>query len=133
MTILIIVTSAVICFLILINLAAGARTKEYIHWGLGVDYCCFYSPSFSVDNQQVTIVGYQEVLDKYSTIRYSIVKMNWLGFRKIYGQCYIEGDYISPKNFELTIKEIPNGENYKIEVFNHFGMAHGHFKVINNH
>lgn len=130
MTIFILITFAVICWLLLLKMGKGERTKEYIQWGLGVDYCCFYSPSFSVNNQLVTIVGFQEVLDKYSNIRYSVVKMNWFGKRKIYGQGFICGDFTNPEPFELTLNDIPNGEDYKIEIFNHFGMAHGQFKLL---
>lgn len=130
MTIFIIITSAVLCWLLLFKVMKENTANEYIQWGLGVDYCCFYSPSFSIDTRQIIIIGFQEVLDKHSTIRYSVVKMNWLGKRKIYGQGFIYGDHRDPDYFQLIIEDIPNGSDYKIEVFNNFGMAHGQFKVI---
>lgn len=129
MSVFILVTSVVICLLFLFTMARKVNNKGYIHWGIGVDHCCFYSPAFSIHNRQITIEGFQEALDKSSRIRYSVIKMNWLGKRKVYGQGIICGDYKNPKYFQLTMKDIPNGKDYQIEIFNDFNISCGQFKV----
>ena len=103
--------------------------KEFIRWGLGVDCCYFYSRSFAVINQCVIINGYQEIIDNKSAICYSLVKMNWWGKRKVYSRNLIYGNYKGNKSFQIVMKNIPNGENYKIEVFNGVKMSHGQFQI----
>jgi len=105
------------------------KRKEWIQWGLGVDCCCFYSRPFTVANQYISINGFQEVVDKKSPICYSLVTMNWWGKRKVFGQGYIHGDYKDSKGFQIFMKNIPNGENYQIEVLNGFNMSFGQFQV----
>lgn len=100
-----------------------------IKWGLGVDYCYFYSRSFVVTNQCITINGVQEVIDNKSPICYSLVKMNWWGKRKVYSHCQIHGNYKDSKGFQIIMGNIPNGENYKIEVFSGYKMSFGQFQV----
>ena len=103
--------------------------RKFIRWGLGVDCCYFYSRPFTVTNQCITINGVQEVVDKKSAICYSLVKMNWWGKRKVYCHCLIFGNYKDTKSFQIVMRNIPNGENYKIEVFNGFKMSFGQFQV----
>ncbi|AIE60264.1 hypothetical protein MGA3_07280 [Bacillus methanolicus MGA3] len=88
------------------------KRKENIQWGLGIDCCCFYSPPLKISNNGITIIGFQEVIDGRSAVRYSVVKMNWRGKRTVFGQGFIYGDYRNPKCFHLTVTNIPNGEHY---------------------
>jgi hypothetical protein len=111
------------------NMIKKQRKNKYLYWGLGVDCCAFYSSPFSVRNHCVTLVGFQEVIAENAVIRYSIVKKKWWGKKVVYGELEISGNYQNPHAFQAMIKEIPNGENYQIEVYNSFHIACGHFKV----
>ena len=106
--------------------------NEFIRWGLGVDCCYFYSRPFAVNNQCITIHGYQEIVDNKSAICYSLVKMNWWGKRKVYSRNLVYGNYKDNKSFQIVMKNIPNGENYKIEVFNGVKMSYGQFQIKEN-
>ena len=122
-------TSFFLSILIIFRKITMTNRNEFIRWGLGVDCCYFHSKSFTVDNQCVTINGFQEVMDKQSAICYSLVKINWWGKREVYYQSLIYGDYRDNESFQIVITNIPNGENYKIEVFNRFDMSYGQFQV----
>ncbi|MBB6445454.1 hypothetical protein [Bacillus benzoevorans] len=105
------------------------REKQFIKWGLGVDYCYFYSRPFIVTDQCITINGVQEVVDYKSPICYSLVKTSWWGKKTIYSRCLIHGNYKESKGFQIKMADIPNGENYKIEVFSGFKISFGQFQV----
>ena len=134
MAVIILITWACALFFLLMLIhfrkMKRAKRKEFIRWGLGVDNCYYYSRPFTVDNQCITINGYQEVVDEKSAICYSLVKMNWWGKRKVYSNGLIYGDYKDTKSFQIVIKNIPNGENYRIEVFNGFIMSNGRFQIM---
>lgn len=126
-----IIMTCVVVFMIMIILTIGVdkRTK-YIQWGLGVDCVCFYSSPFTVSKQGITLVGYQEVLGGKSPILYSVVKQNWWGKTKVYGQAVIYGDYKSPNCFNMAITNIPYGEDYRIKVVNYYNISRGKFKIM---
>jgi hypothetical protein len=105
------------------------KKKEFIWWGLGVDCCYFYSRPFAITNQCITLNGYQEVVDSKSAICYSLVKMNWWGKRNVYCHNHIFGNYKDSNSFQIVMKNIPNGENYKIEVYNGVKMSFGQFQI----
>jgi hypothetical protein len=105
------------------------KRKDWIEWGLGVDCCCFYSRPFTVADQHITINGFQEVVDKNSPICYSLVKKNWWGKRTIFRQGLIHGDYKDSTGFQIIMENIPNDENYQIEVYNGFNISFGQFQV----
>jgi hypothetical protein len=133
MSIFILFTVACSLFYLLrsIHLRSSKRYtgEQFIKWGLGVDYCYFYSKPFIVTNRRITINGFQEVIGIKSPICYSLVKMNWWGKRTIYSHCLIHGNCKDSKGFQITMENIPNGENYKIEVFSGFKMSFGRFQV----
>jgi hypothetical protein len=67
------------------------------------------------------------VLTEDTAICYSIVKKKWWGKKVVYGEKKLVGNYQNPHYFQITMKDIPNGENYQIEVLNHFHLACGQF------
>ncbi|MEC1716306.1 hypothetical protein [Schinkia azotoformans] len=103
--------------------------EQFIRWGLSVDNCYFYSQPFIVTNQCITIIGFQEIDDNKSPIFYSVVKMSWWGKRTVYAHCLIHGNFKDTKGFQITMENIPNGEDYKIEVFSRYRMALGRFQL----
>lgn len=105
------------------------KKSKFQDWGLGVDCCTFYSSPFSIRNHCMTLVGFQEVLAEDTTICYSIVQKKWWGKKVVYGKKKLVGNYQSPHGFEIMMSDIPNGEDYQIEVFNHFHLASGQFMV----
>jgi hypothetical protein len=105
------------------------KRREYTKWGLGTDCCCFYSRRFTVANQNISIHGFQEVVDKKSAIRYSLVKMKKWGKRKVYAQCFIQGNYKDSNSFQVIMDNIPYGEDYQIEVYSGFNLSYGQFQV----
>ena len=106
------------------------RKKDSINWGLGIDNCCFYSPNFSVENNGITIIGYQEMINEKSAIQYSLVKKSWLGKITVYGKRCIYGNYKDPEFFKITLTDIPNGDEYHIEITVNINICYGHFKVV---
>lgn len=128
---ILLITSALLYLLgwILSQKRKRDKRKDFIRWGLGVDCYYFYSRPFAVINQCITINGYQEIVDNKSAICYSLVKMNWWGKRKVYCHNLIYGNYKDNKGFQIVMKNIPNGENYKIEVFNGVKMSYGQFQI----
>ena len=106
------------------------KKGRYIRWGLGVECNCFYSSRFTVRKPAITLVGYQKILDPQSSIRYSVVKQNWWGKTAVYGQSVISGNYESPNGFKVVITNIPNGENYRIQVDSKCNMSRGKFEII---
>ena len=133
MGIFILITVACTLFYLLRSIHLRRRVRDtggqFIRWGLGVDYCYFYSRPFIVTNQCITINGFQEVVGNKGPICYSLVKTSWWGKRKVYSHCLIHGNYKDTKSFQITMGNIPNGENYKIEVFSGFKMSFGRFRV----
>lgn len=129
---LIIITCVVVfIMMILVTLPIVVNKKShYIKWGLGVDSACFYSSHFTVNKQRILLVGYQEVLGGKSSIRYSVVKQKWWGETKVYGQAVVYGDYKSPTCYHIAITNIPNGENYRIEVSHSYNISRGKFKIM---
>jgi hypothetical protein len=126
-----IIMACVVGFILMIILTTGVNKRaEYIRWGLGIECICFYSSRFTVSKQGITIVGYQEVLGGQSPILYSVVKQNWWGKTKVYGQAVIYGDYKSPNCFNRTITNIPYGEDYRIKIVGHCNISRGKFKVV---
>ena len=120
-----------VCVIVVILFFIGMNKKsQYIRWGLGVECNYFYSSRFTVSKQAITLVGYQKVLDGQSSIRYSVVKQNWWGKTEVYGQTGISGNYESPNCFKVVIINIPNGENYKIQVDSKYNMSRGKFEII---
>jgi hypothetical protein len=130
MLIFIAIVSVVIPTFILRRKIKKNRRKDSINWGLGIDNCCFYSPHFSIENNGITIIGYQEMINEKSAIQYSLVKKNWWGKITIYGKCCVYGNYQDPKSFQITLNDIPNGKEYHIEVLIDFNICYGHFKVV---
>lgn len=129
MSIFILVTGVCAIFCLLLKKVLRKKGKNCIQWGLGVDNCCFYSRPFSVTNQDITISGFQDVVDQTGAIRYSLVRMTGWGKRKVYGYCLIHGVYKDTNSFQITIKNVPNGDDYQIEVFNGFNLSYGRFQV----
>lgn len=129
--IMFIVACALFYLLRLISIKKRKRDKgeQFIRWGLGVDCCHFYSKPFIVTDQCITIIGFQEVVDNKSPICYSLVKMNWWGKRTVYSHCLIYESYKGTQGFQINMENIPNGEDYKIEVFNGCIMSFGRFQV----
>lgn len=124
-----VVTCVLICTSLLLKKMNQNKRTDFFQWGLGVDCCCYYSLPFSISNNCITIIGFQEILDKNKTIRYSVVKLNWWGKRTVYGQRQISGSYKNPQGFQVSIHNLPNGENFQIEVFNDFTLSCGQFKL----
>lgn len=112
-----------------INIIKRHKESKFHYWGLGVDCCTYHSSRFSVRNHCVTLEGFQEALAENAAIRYSIVKKKWWGKKEVYGEIEMLGNYQEPNCFQITVKDIPNGEHFQIEVFNSFNIACGHFKV----
>lgn len=113
----------------LVKFVKRQKKGEFHDWGLGVDCCNFYSSPFSIRNNCVTLVGFQEVLAEDTAICYSIVQKKWWGKRAVYGVKKLVGNYQKPDCFKMTMKDIPNGENYQIEIYNNFHIACGQFML----
>jgi hypothetical protein len=112
-----------------LNILKRRKKSKFDYWGLGVDCCTCYSSPFSVRNHCITIEGFQEAIAENAAIRYSIVKKKWWRKKVVYDEIEILGNYHEPHCFQVTINDIPNGENYQVEVFNGFNIACGHFIV----
>lgn len=125
-----IVLISIVVFIWTIFLQGNDKRTKYIRWGLGVDCISFYSSCFTVSNQGITIVGSQEVLDGQSPILYFVVKQNWWGRTKVYGQVIIYGNYKYPTFFKKEIPNIPNGEDYRIKIVSHCNISKGQFKIM---
>lgn len=115
--------------LMMVLMKRDKRTND-IRWGLGIDCFCFYSSRFTVSKQKMIIVGYQEILDGQGPIHYSIIKQNWWGQTKVYGQSVVYGNYKKPNEFKIEISNIPSGTNYQIKIVSHWNMSRGKFKMI---
>ncbi len=133
MGIFILFTVACALFYLLRSFYLGRRERDtgeqFIRWGLSVDCCYFYSKPFIVTNQCITINGFQEIIDNKSPICYSLVKVNWWGKTTVYSHCRIHGNYKDTKGFQISMENIPNGEDYRIEIFSRFLMSFGQFQV----
>lgn len=125
----VIIACVLICTSLLLRKINKKKRTDFFQWGLGVDCCCYYSLPFSISNHSITIIGFQEILDKNKAIRYSVVKLNWWGKRTVYGRKEILGSYKNPQRFQVSIRNLPNGENFRIEVFNDFTLSCGQFKI----
>ena len=127
-----IIMAYVVGFILMMIVTTGVNKRaEYIRWGLGIECICFYSSRFTVSKQGITLVGYQEVLDGQSPILYSVVKQNWWGKTKVYGQAVIYGDYKSPNCFKIGRLQIfHTGRIYRIKIVGHCNISRGKFKVV---
>ncbi|PLT33368.1 hypothetical protein [Bacillus sp. V5-8f] len=127
------VLSAIIFFvcmllsLVVNRTLTNIRKKEYLNWGLGIDVPVFYSSKFSVHNNCVTLVGYQEVMDKNDIVMYSIIKMKWWGQKTIYSQIRNEGNI---NGFTHTFSNLPDGHGYRIEIFSYYNFSKGKVRII---
>ncbi|HHW37793.1 MAG TPA: hypothetical protein GXX18_11220 [Bacillales bacterium] len=134
MSVFILITVACVFFYLLWSIHLERREQnrgeQFIRWALSVDNGYFYSKPFTVTNQCITIYGIQEIIDDKSPICYSLVKMSSWGKRTVYAHCLIHGNYNDSKGFQITIENIPNGEDYKIEVFSEYKLSFGRFKLI---
>ncbi|MBS4211739.1 MULTISPECIES: hypothetical protein [Neobacillus] len=99
------------------------RKKEkgdHYQWRLCVDVPYFFTSKFSIDNNTVTVTGTQCTYDHSWPIRYSIIKVSHFGLRTEYvDSIVINGDQCE-KEFKHTFENIPNGEDYQLEVCNYF-------------
>ncbi len=132
MSILILIPCALICLFFLNQMFNRETSRRFIHWGIGADFCYYFSPPFTVKHPSIKIIGFQEVLDKNKAVHYSVVKINPFGKRTVYSTGFICGEYKSPDPFQLSFDQIPCGEDYRIEIFSGFNLSFGKFKVVQN-
>ncbi len=106
----------------------GKKKGKNIRWGLCIDVPYFYSPKFSVKNKKVVLEGSQNVMNLDVPVQYSIVKMNWYGRREVYGDFLNHGNY-DDRHFQHVFSNIPNGDEYRIEIFNQSHFSSGELSI----
>ncbi|GHH96706.1 hypothetical protein AM1BK_02490 [Neobacillus kokaensis] len=101
-----------------------------INWVLGIESPYYHSTKFTIEQQSVTINGYQTTYNHSWPVKYSIVKINKLGTSITYFDSVVfYGDY-SEKEFKHTF-HIPSGSDYQLEVFNYYKyQSTGKVKVV---
>lgn len=115
-----------------LEILGTSRESEYQQWRLGVDSPYFYSKTFTISDHVISIDGYQEVLDESTPIHYSVVKVTWWGKIIVYQHTEVYHNYKSPNPFNITFTDLPNGENYRIFIYNYGNIGQGEFKIIKN-
>lgn len=91
---------------------------KYINWELGIERPFYLSKKFSI-HQSITITGFQSAHGNSWPIKYSIVKISYLGTSiKYFDSVIFSGDYLE-NEFKHTF-HVPNGSDYQLEIFNYY-------------
>lgn len=115
-------------FLYFISHFFKSSLKDGYAWGLGVDSYVDYTEKMTITDHQLTIMGWQDV-STGEKIRYSVVKQSWLKFPVYFDTHEIKGPFTKEVPFQHTFCNLPNGDGYKIEIYNFGSMANGELSI----
>ncbi|HSU79247.1 MAG TPA: hypothetical protein VLK78_02445, partial [Candidatus Angelobacter sp.] len=97
-------------------------------WGLGADTVVDYTRKVTIENNQLSIIGWQRVATD-QIIQYSVIKKKWGLFPVYYDSCEIKGAYTIDSPFHHTFYKLPNGAGYQVEICNFGDMSQGCFLI----